>query len=226
MQFEHSNQASDEHLTTPSQPEISAGTKKKELVVELQERLGPRNCICGGCCRAELKHAFPQEQNAEVSRGFRDGIYDMVRGDIDAWANEGWDHDTPAFELPSSRHWWHRMRFLVLPAPRPGYVTFITVEAGRRGATEHRLRAWKHELQPQADETGLSMGRCSHFPPGTGKSNYLEHRLFCRITANWSGTLLTTHEIIVDRIGFRPERHLAPGAGRSGRRENIPQVLR
>ena len=64
----------------------------------------------------------------------------------------------------------------------------------------YRSRAWKHELQQLADETGLTI-HVSHFPPGTSKWNKIEHRLFCHITANWRGTPLTTFETIVDRIG-------------------------
>ena len=70
----------------------------------------------------------------------------------------------------------------------------------RAGANGYRLRAWKHELQQLADETGLTI-EVSHFPPGTSKWNKIEHRLFCHITANWRGTPLTTYETIVDRIG-------------------------
>ena len=75
---------------------------------------------------------------------------------------------------------------------------FITADAG--GSNGYRLRAWKHELQQLADETGLTI-EVSHFPPGTSKWNKIEHRLFCHITANWRGTPLTTYETIVDRIG-------------------------
>ena len=75
---------------------------------------------------------------------------------------------------------------------------FITADAG--GSNGYRSRAWKHELQQLADETGLTI-EVSHFPPGTSKWNKIEHRLFCHITANWRGTPLTTYETIVDRIG-------------------------
>ena len=46
-----------------------------------------------------------------------------------------------------------------------------------------------------SDDIGQSL------PPGTGKWNKTEHRLFCHITANWRGTPLTTHETVVYRIG-------------------------
>ena len=44
----------------------------------------------------------------------------------------------------------------------------ITADAG--GSYGYRSRAWKHELQQFADETGLAI-HVSHFPPGTSKWN-------------------------------------------------------
>ena len=51
---------------------------------------------------------------------------------------------------------------------------FITADAG--GSNGYRSRAWKHELQRFADETGVRV-HVSHFPPGTSKWNKIEHRL-------------------------------------------------
>lgn len=50
-----------------------------------------------------------------------------------------------------------------------------------------------------ADETGLIIA-VSHFPPGTSKWNTMEHYLFSRITHNWRGQPLTSHEVIVNLI--------------------------
>ena len=133
------------------------------------------------------------------------GVYDMARNE--AWVSVGWDHDTPAFAVASIRHWWHQI--LGCGAYPEATTLFITAAGGSNG---YRLRAWKHELQQLADETGLTT-EVSHFPPGTSKS--IEHRLFCHITANWRGTPLTTYETIVDRIGN------VPGPGRT----RIPQTV-
>ena len=100
----------------------------------------------------------------------------------EAWVSVGWDHDTPAFAVASIRHWWHQMGCGAYPEAT---TLFITADAG--GSNGYRLRAWKHELQQLADETGLTI-EVSHFPPGTSKWNKIEHRLFCHITANWRGT--------------------------------------
>jgi hypothetical protein len=40
----------------------------------------------------------------------------------------------------------------------------------------------------------------SRFPPGTGKWNKIEHRLFCFISKNWGGQPLTSLKAIVSVI--------------------------
>jgi hypothetical protein len=57
----------------------------------------------------------------------------------------------------------------------------ITADAG--GSNSYRFRLWKAELAALAAETGLVITVC-HFPPGTSKSNKIEHRLFSHITLN------------------------------------------
>ena len=154
-----------------------------------------------------LVHDFPTDAEGKA---IPYGVYDMARNE--AWVSVGWDHDTPAFAVASIRHWWHQMGCGAYPEAT---TLFITADAG--GSNGYRLRAWKHELQQLADETGLTI-EVSHFPPGTSKWNKIEHRLFCHITANWRGTPLTTYETIVDRIRERPDSHRAPGPGRTRRR--------
>ena len=58
----------------------------------------------------------------------------------------------------------------------------LTCDAG--GSNSHTRRLWKHELAVLAAETGLEITVC-RFPPGTSKSNEIEHRLFCHITRTW-----------------------------------------
>ena len=186
-QFEHINQTADEHLTA-GQPVISVDTKKKELVGNFKN--GGREWQPKGTPPAVLVHDFPTDAEGKA---IPYGVYDMARNE--AWVSVGWDHDTPAFAVASIRHWWHQMGCGAYPEAT---TLFITADAG--GSNGYRLRAWKHELQQLADETGLTI-EVSHFPPGTSKWNKIEHRLFCHITANWRGTPLTTYETIVDRIG-------------------------
>ena len=63
-------------------------------------------------------------------------------------------------------------------------------------ATQPRPAA---ELQKLADQTGLRISVC-HFPPGTGKWNKVEHRLFSFISSNWRGEPLRDYETIVNLI--------------------------
>ena len=41
----------------------------------------------------------------------------------------------------------------------------------------------------------------AHLPPGTGKWNRIEHRLFAHISRNWRGKPLVSHRVIVQLIG-------------------------
>jgi hypothetical protein len=54
-------------------------------------------------------------------------------------------------------------------------------------------------LQTFADDTGLTLTVC-HYPPGTGKWNKIEHRMFCHITKNWRCRPLETHEVILNLL--------------------------
>ena len=96
----------------------------------------------------------------------------------------------------------------------------ITADAG--GANGYRVRAWKQELAGFAHASGLQVTVC-HFPPGTSKWNKIEHRLFSRISSNWRGRPLTSHEVVVGTIGATTTRtgltvhaELDPGAYPTG----------
>ena len=186
-QFEHINATADQFLTA-GQPVISVDTKKKELVGNFKN--AGREWQPKGTPPSVRVHDFPSDAEGKA---IPYGIYDMARNE--AWVSVGRDHDTPAFAVASIRLWWRRMGQAAYPDAR---ILYITADAG--GSNGYRSRAWKHELQQFADETGLTI-HVSHFPPGTSKWNKIEHRLFCHITANWRGAPLTTFETIVDRIG-------------------------
>ena len=79
----------------------------------------------------------------------------------------------------------------------------ITADAG--GSNGYRTRAWKAELAAFALQAGLAVTVC-HFPPGTSKWNWIEHRLFSHITMNWRGRPLTSHEVIVNTIAATTTR--------------------
>ncbi|MFT5415597.1 MAG: hypothetical protein ACI915_001913 [Gammaproteobacteria bacterium] len=167
---------------------ISVDTKKKELIGDFKNNgreWQPRNSP-----EKALVHDFPQDA---MGKAIPYGVYDM--GLNEAWVNVGRDHDTPGFAVASIRRWWRAMGQSRYPDAQ---ALYITADAG--GSNGYRARAWKHELQKFADDSGLQI-RVSHFPPGTSKWNKIEHRLFCHITGNWRGKPLRTFETIVDLIG-------------------------
>ena len=186
-QFEHINATADRFLQR-AQPVISVDTKKKELIGDFKNNgreWQPQNTP-----ERALVHDFPQDA---LGKAIPYGVYDM--GLNEAWVNVGRDHDTPSFAVASIRRWWVAMGQSRYPDAQ---ALYITADAG--GSNGYRSRAWKHELQKFADDTGLQI-RVSHFPPGTSKWNKIEHRLFCHITGNWRGKPLRTFETIVDLIG-------------------------
>ena len=74
----------------------------------------------------------------------------------------------------------------------------ITADGGENSGSRNRL--WKLGLQHLADKMGLEISVC-HFPPGTGKWNKIEHRMFCHITENWRGRPLMSRAVIINLIG-------------------------
>jgi hypothetical protein len=72
--------------------------------------------------------------------------------------------------------WWKQVGSQRYPNARE---VFITADAGGSNG----CRSWKFELQRLADKLDIAI-RVSHFPPGTGKWNKIEHRLFSFISIN------------------------------------------
>jgi hypothetical protein len=183
-------QASEFHAA--GDPVISVDAKKKELV---------------GNYKNAGREWHPEGQAPEV--GVYDfigelgkvtpyGVYDVGRNE--AWVNVGTDHDTAAFAVASIRGWWETMGRAAYPAS-----TRLMITADGGGSNGSRNRLWKLELQKFSDDSGLEI-TVSHFPPGTSKWNKIEHRLFSRITQNWRGRPLVSHEVVVGLIGATTSR--------------------
>ena len=184
--FRHIGAAVERQLAQ-GQPVISVDTKKKELVGNYLNK--GQQWRPAGSPKPVQGHDFP---GPDVPRAFPYGIYDL--GQNTGFVNVGTDHDTSTFAVASIAGWWeHEGRQLY-----PGAQQLqITADAG--GSNGWRLRAWKHELQQFADQTGLRVSVC-HFPPGTSKWNKMEHRLFSFISSNWRGEPLCDYETIVNLI--------------------------
>jgi hypothetical protein len=185
-QFRHISRTVARRLAK-GEPVISVDTKKKELVGNYANT--GRQWLPGGQPLEVRGHDFP---GSDVSRAYPYGIYDL--GLNSGFVNVGTDHDTGAFAVASIRGWWRHEGARLYPAA--GRV-LVTADGG--GSNGSRLRLWKFELQRFADETGLEVSVC-HFPPGTSKSNKIEHRLFSFITSNWRGKPLQDYETIVKLI--------------------------
>ena len=70
-----------------------------------------------------------------------------------------------------------------------------------------RSRAWALALASNVPASVcLGTIQVHHVPPGTSKSNKIEHRLFSFITMNWRGRPLISHEVIVNRIASTKTR--------------------
>jgi len=185
-QFHHINDRARD-FQSRGQPVVSVDCKKKELVGTFKN--GGREWQPAGQPERVNVHDFPDEQLGKVAPY---GVYDPVRNE--GWVNVGTDHDTAAFAVASIRGWWQSMGREAYP---DAHELLITADGG--GSNGSHCRLWKIELQKLADETGLSIA-VSHFPPGTSKWNRIEHHLFSRITQNWRGRPLTSHDVIVNLI--------------------------
>ena len=167
-------------------PVISVDTKSRELIGRFHQK--------GQCWSREaikvLDHDFPSDAQGV---GIPYGVYDVLRNE--ALICLGTSRDTAQFAVDAIRLWW-------MKAGRLHYSTAdeILILADCGGSNGYRLRLWKHQLQVAfCNRLGLKVRIC-HYPPGTSKSNPIEHRVFSFITANWAGEPLVNHEFMLKRI--------------------------
>src|SRR6266851_5548106 len=191
-QFRYLNEQVREHRDA-GEPVVSVDAKKKEQAGDYAS--AGREYQPKGRPVAVRDHDFPDKALGKVTPY---GIYDVAANA--GWVNVGTDSDTAAFAVESIRRWWQA-------AGSPAYPgagrLLITADAG--GSNGYRTRAWKAALAALAAETGLQITVC-HFPPGTSRWNKIEHRLFSRISMNWRGRPLTSHEVIVNTIAATTTR--------------------
>jgi hypothetical protein len=174
------------------EPVISVDAKKKELIGNYKN--AGREWHPEGAAPEVGVYDFIGEQGKVTPYG----VYDVTQND--AWVNVGTDHDTASFAVASIRGWWGTMGRAAYPK-----ATQLLINADGGGSNGSRNRMWKVELQKFADDSGLEIYVC-HFPPGTSKWNKIEHRLFSRITQNWRGRPLVSHEVVVGLIGATTSR--------------------
>ncbi len=170
------------------QPVVSVDTKKKELVGAFQN--GGREWQPQGAPETVNVYDFPDKH---LGKAIPYGVYDVAQDR--GWVNVGCDHDTASFAVASIQRWWHGVGARAYPQAQE---LLICADSG--GSNSSRGRLWKWEVQQFANRTGLAVTVC-HLPPGTSKGNKIEHRLFSRISWNWRGRPLISHEVIVALIG-------------------------
>jgi Rhodopirellula transposase DDE domain len=96
--------------------------------------------------------------------------------------------------VASIRRWWH-----VLGAARYPTAKRLLINADCGGSNGNRVRLWMRELQVLADELEITI-TVNHLPPGTGKWNRIEHKLFAFITMNWRAKPLVSYLAIIQLI--------------------------
>ncbi len=186
-QFGHISQSVSKALAA-REPVISVDTKKKELVGPF--RNPGREWRPSGTPEQVRVHDFLIE---ELGRAVPYGVYDLAANT--GWVSVGVDHDTAEFAMQAIRRWWREVG-----QPRYPGATRLTITADGGGGNGSRVRLWKRELQRLADELGLEI-TVHHLPPGTGKWNKIEHRLFSYISRNWRAKPLVSYRTIVELIG-------------------------
>jgi len=185
-QFEFINLLVEDNLGQGN-PVISVDAKKKELIGQFKNP--GREWHPKGAPEQVNVYDFPG--NAQ-GRATPYGVYDI--GKNEGWVNVGTDKDTSVFAVESIRRWWNSMGRERYPQAKQ---LVITADGG--GSNGSRVRLWKTQLQDFCNEIEIPIV-VSHFPPGTGKWNKIEHRLFSFISMNWRGKPLTSFETMVNLI--------------------------
>ena len=166
-------------------PVISVDCKKKELIGNFKNpgRTWRREA------RSVLTTDFPSDADGKA---IPYGVYDVARNR--GFVGVGVSHETAEFAVNVIRRWWWS-------EGQAAYLgqTELLLQADGGGANGYRSWLWKWELQRLADETGLTI-TVTHYPTSASKWNWIEHRLFCHISANWAGEPLLRYETVLKFI--------------------------
>ena len=175
-----------EDFARSGDPVVSVDSKKKELIGRFKN--------AGATWTREPvrvnDHDF-RSKAAGIAVPY--GVYDTQ--DNSASVILGTSFETPEFAAKSVAKWLRyggRKRYA-----KSKRLLILADNGGGNGATVH---AWKYFLQSEvSDRYGIEV-TVAHYPPGTSKWNPIEHRVFCRISANWQGTPLDTYETCLNYI--------------------------
>lgn len=166
-------------------PVISVDTKKKELIGNFKNP----GQTWRRTARAVFATDFPSDADGKA---IPYGVYDVARNR--ALIGVGVSHETATFAVQVIRRWWCQEGQAAYPNQ-----TELLIQADGGGANGYRSWLWKWELQQLADETGLTI-TVTHYPTSASKWNWIEHRVFCHITANWAGEPLINYQTVLNFI--------------------------
>lgn len=166
-------------------PVISVDCKKKELIGNFKNpgRTWRREA------RSVLATDFPSDADGKA---IPYGVYEVARNR--GFVGVGVSHETAEFAVNVIRRWWLTEGRAAHPE-----ATELLVQADGGGANGYRSWLWKWELQRLADETRLTV-IVTHYPTSASKWNWIEHRLFNHISANWAGEPLVRYETVLKFI--------------------------
>jgi hypothetical protein len=166
-------------------PVISVDCKKKELIGNFKNpgRTWRREA------RSVLATDFPSDADGKA---IPYGVYDVARNR--GFVGVGVSHETAKFAVDVIRRWWLTEGHAAYPNQ-----TELLIQADGGGANGYNSWLWKWELQLLADETGLTI-TVTHYPTSASKWNWIEHRLFNHISANWAGEPLVRYETVLKFI--------------------------
>lgn len=166
-------------------PAISVDAKKKELIGPFKNP--------GRTWRRTAYDVLATDFAADADgRAIPYGVYDLARNR--GFVGVGTTHETGKFAVSVIRRWWQTEGRAAYP-----HQTELLIQADSGGSNGYQNWAWKWELQRLADETGLTI-TVTHYPTSASKWNWIEHRLFCHISANWVGEPLVSHETVLKFI--------------------------
>jgi hypothetical protein len=166
-------------------PVISVDTKKKELIGNFKNP--------GRTWRQEARSVLATDFPSDADgKAIPYGIYEVAgnRG----FVGVGMSHETAEFAVNVIRRWWQAEGRAVSPR-----ASELLIQADGGGANGYRSWLGKWELQRLADETGLTI-TVTHYPTSASKWNWIEHRLFNHISANWAGEPLVNYHTVLNFI--------------------------